>query len=147
LSFLRKDIDDTIKISNVLDKIKLVQATLFDDPTPVTGMPEVYASLAQSLNSPQFIYVSGSPYQLYPFLRDFVDTKFSASTGPIFLRNITLLNPANLIDAVAANGDATLDYKVNQITRIQQMYPKKSFLAIGDSTEKDPEVYAKVYVD
>lgn len=139
------DIDDTVKISNVLDKLKLVQATLFDDPTPVTGMPEVYASLAQSLNSPQFIYVSGSPYQLYPFLRDFIDTQFSASTGPLFLRNLTLLNPAALIDQISADGDATLDYKVGQITRIHEMYPQKSFLAVGDSTEKDPEVYAKVF--
>jgi phosphatidate phosphatase APP1 len=137
------DIDDTIKVSNVLDKAKLLKATLIDDPTPVTGMPELYASLARSLNSPQFLYVSGSPFQLFPFLRGFVNTTFQASQGPIFLRNLTL----NINDLVQlTQSDGVLNYKLSQIDRIHGMYPAKKFLTVGDSTEKDPETYGETYV-
>lgn len=139
----RADIDDTIKISNVLDKVKLVKATLLDQPTPVAGMPELYKSLAASLNKPPFFYVSGSPYQLYPFLREFVATEFADARGPIFLRNFTLTDPTFLFDSFIGDGSSKLEYKVGQITRVRDMYPKRSFLTIGDSTEKDPEVYAE----
>ncbi|KAF5337653.1 hypothetical protein D9758_013013 [Tetrapyrgos nigripes] len=140
------DIDDTVKISHSLDTLQLVQATLFDEPAPIPGMPEVYASLARSLNSPQFIYVSGSPYQLYPFLRDFIDTTFSASNGPLFLTNVTVTDLNVLFQTLTADdGNATLVYKIGQLTRIHEMYPGKSFLTVGDSTQQDPETYATIY--
>ncbi|EEB99295.1 hypothetical protein MPER_01051, partial [Moniliophthora perniciosa FA553] len=129
-------IDDTIKISNVLDKIKLAQTTLLDDPTPVTGMPELYASLAQTLKSPQFIYVSGSPFQLYPFLRDFISTSFAEARGPLFLRNLTITDLGLILDSFSEDEDAKLEYKLSQIARDQRIYPQKNFLTIGDSTEK-----------
>jgi phosphatidate phosphatase APP1 len=140
-SLVSLDIDDTVKISNVLDKLKLVQTTLLDEPEPVAGMPELYASLATTLNSPQFIYVSGSPFQLYPFLRNFIDTSFSASTGPIFLQNLTLVDVAGLLDF--AKSDGVFEYKSAMIDRIKGMYPNKKFVAIGDSTQKDPETYGE----
>lgn len=136
------DIDDTVKISHVLDKLALLKATLLDDPAPVTGMPELYASLARSLN-PQFIYVSGSPFQLYPFLRSFIDTTYSASNGPIFLRNLTLVDIPEVADFVG--GGNVFDYKVSMIDRIKGMYPNKKFLCVGDSTEKDPETYGEAF--
>jgi phosphatidate phosphatase APP1 len=62
-------------------------------------MPDVYKSLAVSLNSPQFIYVSASPFQLYPFLRDFIDTTYGPeAAGPIMLKNLTTTNLSDLID-------------------------------------------------
>ncbi|GLB39809.1 putative uncharacterized conserved protein (DUF2183) [Lyophyllum shimeji] len=137
------DIDDTVKVSNVLDKVALAKSTLLDDPVPVTGMPELYASLAKSLNSPQFIYVSGSPFQLYPFLNSFIDTTYSASKGPILLQNLTLTNVQELLDFANSNG--ILEYKLAMIDRIHGMYPNKKFVAIGDSTQKDPETYGEAF--
>ncbi|KAG7093256.1 hypothetical protein E1B28_006939 [Marasmius oreades] len=137
------DIDDTIKVSNVLDKLKLVESTLLDDPTPVAGMPELYNSLAISMNQPQFIYISGSPFQLYPFLRDFVDTTYPQ--GPLFLRNFTLTDLGLLMEWFSEDPSAKLEYKLTQIARVNAMYPQKSFLSIGDSTEEDPEIYAAAF--
>ncbi|KAL0570650.1 hypothetical protein V5O48_011317 [Marasmius crinis-equi] len=145
------DIDDTVKVSNSLDNAKFIQSTLFDDPTPVPGMPEVYASLAKSLNDPQFIYISASPYQLYPFLRDFIASAYSQSRGPLFLVNYTTTDFKNLLDSVTStepgtdDGSSTLNYKTSQIARVQAMYPGKSFLTVGDSTQKDPEAYAQAF--
>lgn len=124
-----------------MDKLALIQTTLLDDPKPVPGMPALYSSLAKSLNDPQFIYVSGSPFQLYPFLNDFIDTTYSASKGPILLQNLTLIDIPGLLDFAASNG--VQEYKVSMIDRIHGMYPNKKFLAVGDSTQKDPETYAE----
>ncbi|KAJ7241914.1 hypothetical protein B0H12DRAFT_1313142 [Mycena haematopus] len=135
------DIDDTVKVSHSLDKLLLAKATLIDTPVPVTGMPAVYSSLAKSLQSPQFIYVSASPFQLYPFLRDFIDTTYSASSGPIMLNNLTTTSLSAIVDFAQDNGIE--DYKSAMIDRIQGMYPGKKFLTVGDSTQKDPETYGE----
>ena len=45
-------------------------------------MPELYAALAEKLD-PQFVFVTGSPYQLYPFLHDFINTTYNASAVSI----------------------------------------------------------------
>ncbi|KAF4579541.1 hypothetical protein EYR36_001359 [Pleurotus pulmonarius] len=137
------DIDDTVKITNTLDKLGVVKSTLLDDPTPVSGMPSLYASLSKSLATsapPQFIYVSGSPFQLYPFLRSFISTSFPESRGPLLLQNLTLIDIPGLLDF--AQSDGIFEYKSAMIQRIQRFYPAKKWLTVGDSTQKDPETYA-----
>ncbi|KAJ7594271.1 hypothetical protein C8J56DRAFT_432403 [Mycena floridula] len=135
------DIDDTVKISNVLNKLKLLEATFLDSPTPVAGMPDLYASLETSLKSPQFIYVSGSPFQLYPFLHDFIGASFPK--GPILLRNLTITDLSSLLSFTSSDG--VFEYKSAMIDRIKGIYPAKKFLVIGDSTEKDPETYGEAF--
>ncbi|TRM66870.1 hypothetical protein BD626DRAFT_484063 [Schizophyllum amplum] len=136
------DIDDTIKISHTLDTLELLKATFFDEPEPVAGMPELYAALAEKLD-PQFVYVTGSPYQLYPFLHDFVNTTYSASTGPIYTKNLTLTSIDDLLGFIS--GDNTQEYKVFIIDALHGIFPNKKFLGVGDSTEADPETYGEVY--
>jgi len=139
------DIDDTIKISNVLDKFELLRNTFLVDAQPVAGIPQLYASLARSLGDPQFVYISASPFQLYPFLNSFIDTTYAASKGPIFLQNVTMSNPTAIINFLTSE-QKIFEYKVSQIVRLQIMYPNKKWLAIGDSTQKDPETYGEACV-
>jgi len=141
---LETDIDDTIKVSNVLDKLALVKNTLLEEAKPVTGMPELYKSLVTSLNQPQFVYVTGTPYQFYPFLNNFIDTTYAASKGPILSQNLTIVDIPEAIKFLTSNGEQTQKFKVDMINRLQGMYPSKKWLAIGDSTQKDPEVYAEM---
>ncbi|KAK0469032.1 uncharacterized protein EV420DRAFT_1258247 [Desarmillaria tabescens] len=138
------DIDDTVKVTHVLDRLESIKTTLFDTPEPVSGMPDLYASLAQSLNDPAFIYITGSPYQLFPFLRDFLNTSFLKSRGPIFSQNVTLEDVTQVID-VLFNPNDILNFKLSQIDRVHGIYPGKTFLTVGDSTQSDPEVYAEAY--
>ncbi|TFK75717.1 hypothetical protein BDN72DRAFT_757269 [Pluteus cervinus] len=137
------DVDDTVKITNVLDKIEALKATLFEGPQPVAGMPQLYASLTKSLHNPAFFYISGSPFQLYPFLHDFIGTTYSASRGPIFLQNLTLIDIPALIDFTKVDGIQV--YKDQMIDRIRGMYPHKKYLMIGDSTQRDPESYGDAF--
>ncbi|KAJ3731431.1 hypothetical protein DFJ43DRAFT_1155405 [Lentinula guzmanii] len=145
------DIDDTIKITDVLEPGKMFENTAYKDPVPIAGMPELYASLSKSLTvqsiPPQFIYLSGSPFELFPFLSLFLKTHFSASLGPLFLQSLSITDPAEIIKSLGdgKSGQGKIDYKVGQIKRLYGFYPQKGFLAIGDSGEKDPEVYGKAY--
>lgn len=142
--FFLKDIDDTIKISHTLNKLQLLQSTFLDDPQPVPGMPELYKSLQQSpsLSNPPFFYISGSPFQLYPFLHTFIHDTYPH--GPLFLQNLTFVDIKGVMNFMSLNG--TLEYKTLMNERIHGFFPKKAFLAIGDSTQKDPEAYATSYV-
>ncbi|KAJ4481907.1 hypothetical protein J3R30DRAFT_2099517 [Lentinula aciculospora] len=144
------DIDDTIKITDVLNHEKMIENTLYKDPVPVAGMPNLYASLAKSLtmNSipPQFIYLSGSPFQLFPFLDSFLSSYFPASLGPLLLHPLSLTDPKEILKSFGDGREGKIDYKVEQIKRIYDgIYPGKFFLAVGDSGESDPEAYGEAF--
>ncbi|KAJ8090682.1 hypothetical protein PM082_018243 [Marasmius tenuissimus] len=112
-----------------------------------------YTNLSSSLSSPfpshtkpQFVYVSASPYHLYPYLRTFLHNTFDPSAhGPLFLQNITLSEISELFTILDSDTAQKVEYKTVQIARVQKMYPKKSFLTVGDSTQGDPEVYARAF--
>ncbi|KAJ4481908.1 hypothetical protein J3R30DRAFT_2099468 [Lentinula aciculospora] len=144
------DVDDTIKVTDVLEFQKMLENTAYKDPVPVAGMPDLYHSLAKSLTSysipPQFIYLSDSPFQLFPFLNSFLESHFPASLGPLLLQSLSATNPEEIFNFLFDKSGQKLDFKVEQIERIHGFYPHKSFLVIGDSSKQDPEVYGKAYI-
>jgi len=109
-------------------------------------MPELYTSLSQSLKQPQFVYITGSPFQLYPFLNNFLDTTYASAKGPIFAQNLTIVDPSQTISFLTNGNENTEAFKTATINKVKAMYPNKKWLAIGDSTQKDPEVYGEAYV-
>ena len=130
------DIDDTIKISNVLDKKELLKNT-FIKPYQVTkGMPEYYKKLKN--NGAYFHYVSASPWQLYPSLKPFMHNHYPS--GSVSLRNFRLKDSSSIKFL-----QSSVDYKTKQIISIIKRYPKHQFILIGDSGEHDSEVYAGIY--
>ncbi|KAF3904964.1 hypothetical protein ABW20_dc0110691 [Dactylellina cionopaga] len=134
------DVDDTIKVSNVLDKTKAVQSLLIDDHQAVSGMPQLYSKLNGDLSNPAWFYLTGSPYQLYPSLRKFIFSQYP--NGPMIVQNVTIADVQSIIDLIT-DENSVKDYKIAQMEKIQSYYPQKKFLAIGDSTQADPEVYAE----
>ena len=130
------DIDDTIKLSNVLDKKELIKNT-FVEPYKITeGFPDYYAKL--QADGAFFHYVSASPWQFYPSLKPFLDKYYPK--GSISLRNFRVKD-SSLIKFL----QSSLDYKTKQIVKIIKQYPKHKFILIGDSGEHDPEVYSEIY--
>ena len=130
------DIDDTIKISNVLDRRELVRNSLFAPFRPVTSMSRHLRALEQ--DGAYFHYVSASPWQLFPALKQFLDNH--VPRGTVSLRNFRLKDRSFLsfLNSSAA-------YKARTISAILKRYPKHQFMLIGDSGEHDPEVYGKIY--
>ncbi|KAK3378618.1 hypothetical protein B0H63DRAFT_525835 [Podospora didyma] len=134
------DIDDTIKITQTSDPIGILRSTFVSEPTPVAGMPALYNYL-QSLVTPSapFFYLSASPYNLYPFLREFMDSHFPH--GELILRDSSWMTIPGLLSNLTLG---TEDYKVDRMTKVHGWLPKRKMILIGDSTQKDPESYGKI---
>src|SRR5262249_31885826 len=65
------DIDDTLKISEVTDRRKLLHNTLLNVFACVPGMSDLY-QLWQKQFDAAFHFVSASPWHLYPCLSEFL---------------------------------------------------------------------------
>ncbi|KAF2219209.1 hypothetical protein BDZ85DRAFT_305161 [Elsinoe ampelina] len=133
------DIDDTIKVTLTASSLGVLTTTFLEEARPVAGMPQLYSSLQTLLCSPTFFYVSASPYNLYPFLRNFREEYFPM--GPIMLRESTWQSFGGLISSLMEDVQT---YKLDRITKIHSWFPHRRFILIGDSTHKDPETYADV---
>lgn len=130
------DIDDTIKITEVGDRSRVVRNTLVEPLRPVPGMAEVYAQwVAQGAG---LHYVSSSPWQLYAPLGEFVAAEgFPAGTW--HLKHFRLKDETAL-DLFSAPED----YKPRHLRPLLSRFPGRRFVCVGDSGEKDPEIYGQL---
>ncbi|KAF8463090.1 hypothetical protein BDZ91DRAFT_315352 [Kalaharituber pfeilii] len=136
------DIDDTIKITHVLSHIDILKHTFALPAQAVPGMPEFFQNvLAPTLNNPVWFYVTASPYNLYPFLSRFIDD-FGFPKGTIILRDLSWQEIEAFIYTSLTIG--TEQYKIDRISKIHSWFPRRKMVLIGDSTQKDPEVYGEV---
>jgi len=135
------DIDDTIKLTNVLDKKDFIQNTFLKEFKVVPGMVKVFQQWRSQFENCAFHFVSASPYQLYEELSDFT-TDVGFPPASFHLKTIRPKDKSIL--KLFAD---PLVYKRNQIKLILREFPKRTFILVGDSGEKDPEVYANIYKD
>jgi phosphatidate phosphatase APP1 len=125
------DIDDTILESNVQKVGRMIRQTFTGSAltrTPFPGAPELYRDLAAPANP--IFYVSSSPWNLHAFLLAFLRHR-GFPLGPVLLRD--LLGTA-----------AGREQKDARIREILELHPRLPFVLIGDSGEKDPEIYADI---
>jgi phosphatidate phosphatase APP1 len=133
------DIDDTIKITQTTSPLGILHNTFcVERALPVPGMPELYAHLKTKLQDPAYLYLSASPYNLYPFLRSFRTEHFPS--GPLILRDASWQNLGGLI---ASLSQGTQEYKADRIEKVHSWLPQKKVILIGDSTQSDPEAYGE----
>jgi phosphatidate phosphatase APP1 len=127
------DIDDTIKISNVRDRKELMANTFVREFRAVPGMAEAYQQWATQ--GATFHYVSASPWQLYEALNEFLlATNFPA--GTTHMKQIRVKDES-IRDLLASPEE----YKLKIIEPLLTAFPQRKFVLVGDSGEKDPEVY------
>lgn len=128
------DIDDTIKISDVRNKKELMRNTFLREFQAVAGMSTLYRKLAKK--GADFHYISASPWQLYTLLSTFVrEQKFP--DGTYIMKNFRAKDSDffNLFSSPK-------QYKIQKIEPLFKKFPKRKFILIGDSGEKDPDAYA-----
>ncbi|KAI1434019.1 hypothetical protein GGR50DRAFT_687909 [Xylaria sp. CBS 124048] len=135
------DVDDTIKITQTSDPIGILRTTFIDEPQPVSGMPELYGYLHSLIgNGSSWFYLSASPYNLYPFLRNFRQQYYPH--GTLILRDVTWMNIAGLLANLTTGTEV---YKTNRMEKIHSWLPKRKMICVGDSTQTDPEAYGEIY--
>jgi len=128
------DIDDTIKISEVLDKSALLKNTFCRPFKPVPGMADVYRGWEHS-HGASFHYVTASPWQLYAPLSDFTRSNgFPAGTWHMKEFRVKDRSFLKLFGSPER-------YKPGVIEPLLRKFPRRQFVLVGDSGEKDPEIY------
>jgi phosphatidate phosphatase APP1 len=131
------DLDDTIKISQVNDREALLRNTFLLPFRPVPGMAEVYRDWAQRRGA-SFHYVSATPWQLYGSVNSFLATN-GFPAGTVHLKSFRWK------DRTFFNLFASPEtYKLKTIDPILKRFPKRKFVLVGDSGERDPEVYGEL---
>ena len=130
------DIDDTIKHTEVRDRTAMVANTFVHAFQAVPGMAALYRQWAE--RGCVFHYVSGSPWQLYQPLADFLrDERFPE--GSLDLKQFRLKDPSAL-DMLSSQ----TTHKIGVLEPLLTAFPQRRFVLVGDSGEQDPEIYAEV---
>jgi phosphatidate phosphatase APP1 len=139
------DIDDTIVHTSATDLFKMIRlAYLGNSQTrlPIPGVPPLYQALhaggSGQCENPIF-YVSSSAWNMYDLFEEFMDAQ-GLPVGPISLFALDLSLPKLL------SFDHS-DHKRDEINPILDQYPDLPFILIGDSGQKDPEIYTQIVRD
>jgi phosphatidate phosphatase APP1 len=127
------DIDDTIKMTEATCRSEMLANTFLRPFEVVEGMVELYQ--AWHAQGADFHYVSSSPWQLYQPLADLcMSSNFPA--GSMHLRYFRIRDEMFKRWRPVRNNK-----KVGIIGAILKWLPKRQFVLVGDSGERDPEVY------
>ncbi len=124
-TILISDIDDTLKISHILDKVAAVENSVHLE-NQFYGMSQLFNSL-QSPQGIQFFYVSNALTYIHFLHADFL-SQHQFPNGPLVLRE-------NYFDK---------EHKFRSISKILLKIRPSVVLLIGDNGERDPEIYARI---
>lgn len=138
------DIDDTIMISHSATIWKRLKELLFKNPHTRTVFPETaryYQLLAKahaSVDEPNpFFYVSSSEWNLYNYLQDVFS--FHGLPDGAFL-----LNQVKRWYQLWKTGKTKHEGKLLRVIRILDTFPTHRFILMGDNSQSDPAIYAKL---
>jgi phosphatidate phosphatase APP1 len=132
------DIDDTIRDTNVLDTQEMLQNTFLRETRALPQMAPSYSQFLQENPSARVHYLSNSPFALDPLLKDFlVRNNFPA--GSMHLRSVSLRS--SVLDKIRSQHST---HKREVIEQLLNDFPKRQFILIGDTGERDPEIYADI---
>lgn len=137
------DIDDTILQTGVTSFLKwrLVKNSLLTNAykrIPLKGAPKLYQKLhlgRSGKNKNPVFYLSNSPWNLYEYLKLFLDFN-DFPKGPILLRNFRTPFDRSL--------KPEKPHKQKEIINILKTYPDLKFILIGDSGEHDATIYTDI---
>lgn len=122
------DIDDTVLDTGVADRGRMLLNVLTQSAFDLKEVPCAAQLLAFATDLPVF-YVSGSPQNLFPRLHLFM-RRVGLPRGPVFLKDL--------------GSDGLLvqeSYKIERIETLMRQLPATTFIFLGDSGQRDPEVY------
>ena len=128
------DIDDTIKESVVTSRRELLANTFLRKFRDVPGMADLYRDWADE--GAAFHYVSSSPWQLFDPLVDFQEELFP--DGSFHLRSFRLRDHMLRRLLLRRPGKSVV------VRRLVASFPERKFVLVGDSGEKDLDIYARV---
>jgi len=130
------DIDDTVLVSHatqLFKKLRLIMTKNAKTRLPFEGVAAFYQKLKGEENP--FFYVSSSEWNLYDFLQDFFEVR-NIPKGPFLLQEYK----SGLRDLLFTGGGSH-QHKQDKIKRLMNLFPTLKFILIGDSGQRDSEIY------
>lgn len=137
------DIDDTILQSHAASLLRSFMETFFQNAQtrlPFAGVAALYQALWKGISSVEMnpiFYVSSSPWNFYDFLVEFME-RHHLPAGPMFLHDYGL---TRIFSALSHR------HKLKPIRWLLETYPTLPFVLIGDSAQRDPELYSEIIAD
>ena len=134
------DLDDTVIRSNATRLWAMLKTALFENALTrdaFDGVAELYRALVNgpgSGGSNPVFYVSSSPWNFYDLLTEFLEVN-GIPSGPLFLKD---WSPTTLRKHESHKGKI--------IRELMSLYTMP-FVLIGDSGERDPEIYARIALE
>lgn len=135
------DIDDTVLWTNVTNKLNMLLTLARSNPftrKPFKGVAALYRALhagASGNEGNPVFYVSSSPWHLFDPLVEFMRLQ-NIPLGPLMLRELSV--------RALLKADMSRNHKLDKIEKVLRTYPDLPFVLIGDSGERDPEIYAEI---
>lgn len=141
------DIDDTFLVSYSADLLRRLRELFTRNPRtrqPFEGVVAHYQALAvgnatEAAPNP-FFYVSSSEWNLYDYIKEFC--RFHGLPEGVFL-----LSALKRLSSFWKTGQGTHSQKYDRIARIFRKYPHMQFGLLGDDTQQDPDIYARLVAD
>ena len=136
------DVDDTVMYSNVAHLLSLARNTLLENAhtrLPFEGVAKLYQALRRGASGTDFnpiFYVSSSAWNIYDLLHDFFIVR-DIPLGALFLSEYNVDEETFIVQN-------RRKHKLGAIETILTTYADLPFILIGDSSEKDPLIYAEI---
>lgn len=140
------DVDDTVLRTDATSFIKMMKQTFTRNAStrlPFEGVAAFYRALHMGSKIDQYknplYYVSSSPWNLYDMLEEFWDLN-EIPAGPFLLRDLGITK-----NKFIKTGH--MQHKLEQIERVLSFTGDLPMILVGDSGQKDPEIYERVVAD
>lgn len=136
------DIDDTVIQTGATSLLRMARTLFLENAKtrqPFAGVAAFYKVLQEDADgvpiNPLF-YVSSSPWNLYDMLIEYLEHQ-KIPLGPLLLQDY------GISDSVFIHA-AHDQHKTDRINMILTRYPDLPFVLIGDSGQRDPEIYSSI---
>jgi phosphatidate phosphatase APP1 len=136
------DLDDTViqsRVANFLQAARTIMLGNARTRLPFAGVAAFYRALERGgdgrRHNPVF-YVSSSPWNIHDVIVEFLALQ-GIPEGPLLLRDWD-------IELAALSPTRLRQHKEPLIREILDLYPSMPFILIGDTSQRDPEIYREI---
>ena len=139
------DIDDTViqsRVSNFLQAARTVMLGNARTRLPFPGVAAFYRALRDGATGDErnpFYYVSSGPWNIFDVIAEFIQLQ-KIPRGPLLLRDWDI--GMSLLSA-----SRHIDHKTAAIRNIIGLHPEMQFILIGDTSQRDPEIYRHIVAE
>lgn len=139
------DLDDTVVRTGATSRLKMFKTVLFNNPhsrVPFPGIPAFYRALyrgADGRGENPIFFISSSPWNFYRLFEEFLESH-DIPPGPILLKDFGF-GPKKLWKLPHE------EHKLEHVRNLLEIYPDLPFVLVGDSGQKDPEIFRQVVAE